>query len=103
MLTFLSFLGIVAWAYSARRKAPFDQAANAPFALPDEAERRTLSGQDRGAALMSDFTSGFWSWFVIVVTFGSIGYCAWLLVGHEPHARQVRRLRPRPRAPAKWS
>jgi cytochrome c oxidase cbb3-type subunit 3 len=28
---------------------------------------------------MSDFTSGFWSWFIIVVTFGSIGYCAWLL------------------------
>lgn len=28
---------------------------------------------------MSDFTSGFWSWFVIVLTFGSIGYCAWLL------------------------
>ena len=29
---------------------------------------------------MSDFTSGFWSWFVIVVTFGSIAYCAWLLL-----------------------
>ena len=28
---------------------------------------------------MSDFTSGFWSWFVIVVTLGSIAYCAWLL------------------------
>ena len=48
VLTFLSFLGIVAWAYSARRKAPFDEAANAPFALPDEAERRILSGQDAG-------------------------------------------------------
>ena len=29
---------------------------------------------------MSDFTSGFWSWFVIVVTIASIGYCAWLLL-----------------------
>jgi cytochrome c oxidase cbb3-type subunit 3 len=29
---------------------------------------------------MSDFTSGFWSWFVIVATFGSIAYCAWLLL-----------------------
>jgi len=28
---------------------------------------------------MSDFTSGFWSWFVIVATLASIGYCAWLL------------------------
>jgi cytochrome c oxidase cbb3-type subunit 3 len=29
---------------------------------------------------MSDFTSGFWSWFVIVVTVASLVYCAWLLV-----------------------
>jgi cytochrome c oxidase cbb3-type subunit 3 len=28
---------------------------------------------------MSDFTSGFWSWYVIVLTAGSIGYCAWVL------------------------
>ncbi len=28
---------------------------------------------------MSDFTSGFWSWYVIVLTLGAIGYCAWLL------------------------
>jgi cytochrome c oxidase cbb3-type subunit 3 len=28
---------------------------------------------------MSDFTSGFWSWYVIVLTLGSIGYCARLL------------------------
>jgi cytochrome c oxidase cbb3-type subunit 3 len=28
---------------------------------------------------MSDFTSGFWSWYVIVITLASIGYCAWLL------------------------
>ena len=37
VLTFLSFLGIVAWAYSRRRKAAFDAAANAPFALPEDA------------------------------------------------------------------
>jgi len=48
VLTFLSFLGIVAWAYSARRKVAFDQAADAPFALPDEAERHAPSGQDAG-------------------------------------------------------
>jgi cytochrome c oxidase cbb3-type subunit 4 len=36
VLSFLTFLGIVAWAYSSRRRAAFDEAANAPFALPDE-------------------------------------------------------------------
>ncbi len=29
---------------------------------------------------MSDFTSGFWNWWVIVGTIASIGYCAWLLL-----------------------
>ena len=29
---------------------------------------------------MSDFTSGFWNWFIIVGTLGSIAYCAWLLL-----------------------
>ena len=38
VLTFLSFLGIVAWAYSSSRRAAFEEAANAPFALPDEGE-----------------------------------------------------------------
>ena len=28
---------------------------------------------------MSDFTSDFWSWYVIVLTLGSIAFCAWLL------------------------
>jgi cytochrome c oxidase cbb3-type subunit 4 len=36
VLSFLSFLGIVAWAYSSHRRAAFEEAANAPFALPDE-------------------------------------------------------------------
>ena len=29
---------------------------------------------------MSDFTSEFWNWWVIVGTVASIGYCAWLLL-----------------------
>ena len=37
VLTFLSFLGIAGWAYSRRQKAAFDEAANAPFALPEDA------------------------------------------------------------------
>jgi cytochrome c oxidase cbb3-type subunit 4 len=36
VVSFVAFLGIVAWAYSGRRKAAFEEAANAPFALPDE-------------------------------------------------------------------
>jgi len=37
VLTFLAFLGIVAWACSKHRRQAFDEAANAPFALPDDA------------------------------------------------------------------
>jgi cytochrome c oxidase cbb3-type subunit 4 len=36
VLSFLAFLGIVAWAWSSRRSKAFDEAANAPFALPDD-------------------------------------------------------------------
>ncbi|HZW22055.1 cbb3-type cytochrome c oxidase subunit 3 [Noviherbaspirillum sp.] len=32
VLSFLSFIGIVWWAYSARRSADFEAAANLPFA-----------------------------------------------------------------------
>jgi cytochrome c oxidase cbb3-type subunit 4 len=37
VLAFATFLGIVAWAWSGRRAAAFAEAANAPFALPDDA------------------------------------------------------------------
>ena len=36
VLSFAVFIGIVAWAYSKRRRPAFDEAANAPFALADE-------------------------------------------------------------------
>jgi cytochrome c oxidase cbb3-type subunit 4 len=36
VLSFVIFLGIVQWAWSNRRREAFAQAANAPFALPDE-------------------------------------------------------------------
>ena len=36
VISFVVFLGIVAWAYSKRRKQSFEDAANAPFALPDD-------------------------------------------------------------------
>jgi len=36
VIPFITFLGIVAWAWSRRRTATFRDAAEAPFALPDE-------------------------------------------------------------------
>ena len=36
VLSFVSFLGILAWACSRRNAARFAEAAQAPFALPDE-------------------------------------------------------------------
>lgn len=47
VLSFLTFLGIVAWAYSSHRKAAFDEAANAPFALPDEDSASLGLGTER--------------------------------------------------------
>ncbi len=36
VLAFVAFIGVVVWAYSSRRKKAFEEAANAPFALPDD-------------------------------------------------------------------
>ena len=38
VVSMVAFAAIVAWAWSRRREAAFDAAANAPFALPDETE-----------------------------------------------------------------
>ena len=38
VVSFALFVGIVIWALNGRRRAAFAQAANAPFALPDEDE-----------------------------------------------------------------
>lgn len=40
VISFLVFLGIVAWAYGRRREQAFAEAANEPFALPDEQAAR---------------------------------------------------------------
>ena len=36
VISFLVFIAICAWAYSKHRKQPYQDAANAPFALPDD-------------------------------------------------------------------
>lgn len=46
VVSFVTFLGIIVWAYSRKRKRAFDEAANAPFALPDDDDARI----DRNAA-----------------------------------------------------
>jgi cytochrome c oxidase cbb3-type subunit 4 len=38
VLSLCIFIGIVAWAWSGRRREAFANAANAPFALPEEAD-----------------------------------------------------------------
>ena len=47
VLSFVVFIGIVAWAYSSRRKAAFDLAAHEPFALPDDVPARSHEEQPR--------------------------------------------------------
>jgi len=48
VVSFITFIGIVVWAYSRRRKKAFDEAANAPFALPDDADRAMHNAQRGG-------------------------------------------------------
>ena len=36
VISFVIFIAIVVWAYGKHRKAPYEDAANAPFALPDD-------------------------------------------------------------------
>jgi cytochrome c oxidase cbb3-type subunit 4 len=43
----VAFLGLVAWAYSSRRKSDFDEAANLPFA-DDEMNDRTVRAVSKG-------------------------------------------------------
>lgn len=45
VVLFLSFLGIVFWAYSSRQKERFDEAANLPFA-DDEMQQKTVEHGD---------------------------------------------------------
>jgi cytochrome c oxidase cbb3-type subunit 4 len=45
VLSFLLFLGIVAWAYGKGRRQAFAEAANAPFALPDDTDEAPEASQ----------------------------------------------------------
>ena len=52
VLAFVAFVGIVAWAYGRGRRQAFDEAANAPFALPDENDDSPI-GNGKRAELRS--------------------------------------------------
>lgn len=45
VLAFVSFIGIVYWAYTSRNRQRFDEAANLPFADDDVAKRSGLDQQ----------------------------------------------------------
>ena len=47
VLSFVIFIGIVVWAYSRGRRKAFDEAANAPFALPDDVGPASQQGAHR--------------------------------------------------------
>jgi cytochrome c oxidase cbb3-type subunit IV len=49
-LAMLSFLGIVAWAYSRPAQKGFEEAANLPFADEDEGEIRNSDTRNGGGA-----------------------------------------------------
>ena len=56
VVAFIAFVAIVVWAYSGRRKAAFEKAANAPFALPDDTVAPPGARADAGAAARADGT-----------------------------------------------
>ncbi|MBB2496164.1 cbb3-type cytochrome oxidase subunit 3 [Aquipseudomonas ullengensis] len=47
VVVFIAFIGVVLWAYSARRKDSFDEAANLPFA--DDVPATTRDEQASGS------------------------------------------------------
>lgn len=47
---FVTFIGIVVWAYSSKRRKAFDDAANAPFALPDDGTAGSRADSRGGSA-----------------------------------------------------
>lgn len=46
LVSFVTFVAIVAWAYSGRRKQAFEEAANLPFA--DEEQHNHQAGNQNG-------------------------------------------------------
>ena len=71
----MTFLGIVLWAFSSKRKTAFDEAAQLPF----EDEPSTTPTNLHRSKFMADFNSDFWHWYIAILTILSILACVWLL------------------------
>ena len=75
VLTLLIFVGVVWWAYGAKRKSRFD--AVAMSVLHDE--DAPVAQRSRQETSVSDFSSEFWSVYIAVITVVSILACGALL------------------------
>jgi cytochrome c oxidase cbb3-type subunit 4 len=49
VVSFVAFIAIVVWAWSAKRRKAFDEAANAPFALPDDSAASAAGSEQQSA------------------------------------------------------
>ncbi|CAN5377037.1 hypothetical protein BH11PSE11_BH11PSE11_26130 [soil metagenome] len=56
VLSLLTFLGIVCWSFSARRKSAYDEAANLPFA--DEADEIIPGSIDQSEIMKTEKQHG---------------------------------------------
>ena len=89
VVSFVTFIGIVFWAYSRKRKQRIRRRGERAVRAARRRGRRAIQRAARRARIMSDFTSGFWNIWVIGLTILSIVGCAWLLVVHRPHQGRV--------------
>jgi cytochrome c oxidase cbb3-type subunit 4 len=58
VLAFATFIGIVLWAYSGRRRAAFDEAANLPFNEDEALSPNPSPGAGEGRAVLAAQVKG---------------------------------------------
>ncbi len=58
VLVFATFAGIVVWAYSGRRRAAFEEAANLPFTEDEALSPSPLPGAGEGSAVLAAQVKG---------------------------------------------
>ncbi|PWB39278.1 MAG: CcoQ/FixQ family Cbb3-type cytochrome c oxidase assembly chaperone [Rhodocyclales bacterium] len=58
VLAFATFIGIVLWAYSGRRRAAFDEAANLPFNEDEALSPRPSPGAGEGSGVLAAQVKG---------------------------------------------
>lgn len=58
VLAFVSFIGIVVWAYSGRRRSAFNEAANLPFNEDEALSPSPSPGAGEGSAVLAAQVKG---------------------------------------------